>query len=94
MADMPATNDDSTDSTATDSDLQVDLGPDDLKKAQVQTAHAEMRETSSRLRVPGIVNADEYKEVHVTPLVGGIIRVLSARMHDLRGSALISSSVA
>src|ERR1700746_1723542 len=42
MADMPpAANEDSTDSTAANADLQVELGPDDLKKGQVQTVHVE-----------------------------------------------------
>src|SRR5260370_34630543 len=75
MADMPSpSNDDSADSTAANTDLQVELGPDDLKKARVQTVHVDMKETSSTLRVPGIVNPDEYREVHVTPLGGGDIR--------------------
>src|SRR5258708_24331122 len=75
MADMPsAPNDNSTDSTAANADLQVELGPDDLKKAQVQTVHVDVRKTASTLRVPGIVNPDEYREVHVTSLVGGVIK--------------------
>src|ERR1700746_3533278 len=42
MADMPsAANEDSKDSTAANTDLQVELGPDDLKKGQVQTVHVE-----------------------------------------------------
>src|SRR5246127_1883104 len=42
MADMPsAANEDSTDSTAANADLQIELGPDDLKKAQVQTVHVD-----------------------------------------------------
>src|SRR5260370_14854398 len=41
MADMSIpSSDDSTDSTAANSDLQVELGPDYLKKAPVQTIHA------------------------------------------------------
>src|SRR5580692_6475006 len=74
MADMvsPST-DTSTDAAAANAELQVELGPDDLKKAQVQTVHVDIKETSSTLRVPGIVNPDEYREVHVTPLVGGVI---------------------
>jgi membrane fusion protein, heavy metal efflux system len=83
MADMPSpSNEDSTDSTAANTDLQVELGPDDLKKAQVQTVHVDMKETSSTLRVPGIVNPDEYHEVHVTPLVGGVIRQVRVVLGD------------
>lgn len=83
MADMPSSaNDDSTDSAAANTDLQVDLGPDDLKKAQLQTVHVGMHETASTLRVPGIVNPDEYREVHVTPLVGGVIRQVPVVLGD------------
>jgi len=83
MADMPsAPNDNSTDSTAANADLQVELGPDDLKKAQVQTVHVDVRKTASTLRVPGIVNPDEYREVHVTSLVGGVIKQVPVVLGD------------
>jgi cobalt-zinc-cadmium efflux system membrane fusion protein len=83
MADMPSpSNNDSTDSTAANADLQVELGPDDLKKAQVQTVHVDMKGSSGTLRVPGIVNPDEYREVHVTPLVGGVIRQVPVVLGD------------
>jgi len=83
MADMPSpSNNDSTDATAANAELQVELGPDDLKKAQVQTVHVDMKETSGMLRVPGIVNPDEYREVHVTPLVGGVIRQVPVVLGD------------
>ncbi len=83
MADMPSpSNNDSTDSTAANADLQVELGPDDLKKAQVQTVHVDMKESSGTLRVPGIVNPDEYRDVHVTPLVGGVIRQVPVVLGD------------
>jgi cobalt-zinc-cadmium efflux system membrane fusion protein len=83
MADMATpSNDDSTDSTAANADVQVDLGPDDLKKAQVQTVHVDVKKTSSTLRVPGIVNADEYREVHVTSLVGGVIKKVPVVLGD------------
>ena len=81
MADMPS-SDDSTESTPATTELQVELGPDDLKKAQVQTVHVDMGETVSTLRVPGNVNPDEYKEVHVTPLVGGVIRQVPVVLGD------------
>jgi RND family efflux transporter MFP subunit len=83
MADMPSsTGDDSPDSTAAATELQVELGPDDLKKAQLQTVHVDMGETASTLRVPGIVNPDEYHEVHVTPLVGGVIKQVPVVLGD------------
>lgn len=90
MATMPIASDDPSDSTKASSDLQVDLGPDDLKKAQVQTVHVDMRETANTLRVPGNVEPDQYKEVHVTPLVGGIVRQVPVVLgdHVKRGQTL------
>jgi RND family efflux transporter MFP subunit len=75
-------NNDATDSTATGAGVQVDLGPDDLKKAQIQTVHVDMQETVGTLRVPGVVSVDEYKEVHVTPLVGGVIKQVPVVLGD------------
>lgn len=90
MADMPAMNNDSSDETANSSDVQVDLGPDDLKKAEIQTVALDTRETINTLRVPGNVNPNEYKEVHVTPLVGGVIRQVPVVLgdHVKRGQTL------
>jgi cobalt-zinc-cadmium efflux system membrane fusion protein len=83
MADTSSpADDDSTDSTEPDAGVQVDLGPDDLKKAQIQTVHVDIQETASTLRVPGVVSADEYHEVHVTPLVGGVIRQVPVALGD------------
>ena len=83
MADTSSpADDDSTDSTVPDAGVQVDLGPDDLKKAQIQTVSVDTKETSSTLRVPGIVNANEYHDVHVTPLVGGVIRQVPVALGD------------
>ena len=83
MADMQApVNQTSTDSARANADLQIDLGPDDLKKAQIQTVHISTKETASTLRVPGIVNPDEYQEVHVTPLVGGVIKQVPVVLGD------------
>ena len=75
-------NSEAMDSTAADVGVHVDLAPDDLKKAQIQTVHVDMQETASTLRVPGVVNADEYKEVHVTPLVGGVIKQVPVVLGD------------
>jgi len=83
MADMSTpSNEDSTDSTTANTDLQVELGPDDLKKAQVQTVHVDVKKTATTLRVPGIVNPDEYREVHVTSLVGGVIKQVPVVLGD------------
>jgi RND family efflux transporter MFP subunit len=91
MADISAPpNKASTDSAPANADLQIDLSLDDLKKAQIQTDHIEMKDTANTLRVPGIVNPDEYQVVHVTPLVGGVIKQVPVILgdHVRRGQAL------
>jgi multidrug efflux pump subunit AcrA (membrane-fusion protein) len=80
MTEMPSPADDTA--TSSTADLQIDLTPDDLKKAQIQTIRVGLKATETTLRVPGIVNADEYREVHVTPLVGGIIRQVPVLLGD------------
>ncbi len=69
---------------------QVDLAPDDLKKAQLRTAHATTGSIEASLRTPGVVKADEYTEVHVTPLVGGLVKQVPVVLgqHVYRGQPL------
>jgi len=55
-------------------ELQIDLAADDLKKAQIRTTRVTNGLTAAKLRVPGIVKPNEYRQVHVTPLVGGVIK--------------------
>jgi len=70
---MPATSSPS-EASAASTELQIDLAPDDLKKVQIRTARVANGVTSAKLRVPGIVKPNEYREVHVTPLVGGVVK--------------------
>jgi RND family efflux transporter MFP subunit len=63
-------------------DLQVDLASDDLKKAQIQTVPVGKTVTASSLRVPGIVQPNEYRVVHVTPLVGGVVKQVPVMLGD------------
>jgi len=71
-------------------ELQIDLAADDLKKAQIRTAHVTNGLTAAKLRVPGIVKANEYRQVHVTPLVGGVIKEVPVVLgdHVKRGQSL------
>jgi RND family efflux transporter MFP subunit len=69
-------------STGTPEELRVDLAPDDLKKARIQTVSVSKAVTGSALRVPGIVNPNEYRVVHVTPLVGGVIKQVPVVLGD------------
>lgn len=83
-------NDAASDTAPSDQGLQVDLGPDDLKKARIGTVRVEMRPVSIALRVPGVVSVNEYREVHVTPLAGGVVRQVSVVLgdHVRRGQTL------
>src|SRR5260221_1069842 len=78
---MPATSSPS-EALATSTELQIDLAPDDLKKAQIRTARVANCVTSAKLRVPGIVKPNEYREVHVTPLVGGVVKDVPVVLGD------------
>src|SRR5260221_3725102 len=78
---MPATSSPS-EALATSTELQIDLAPDDLKKAQIRTARVANGVTTAKLRVPGIVKPNEYREVHVTPLVGGVVKEVPVVLGD------------
>jgi RND family efflux transporter MFP subunit len=78
---MPATSSPS-EASAASTELQIDLASDDLKKAQIRTARVANGVTSAKLRVPGIVKANEYREVHITPLVGGVVKDVPVVLGD------------
>ena len=63
-------------------DPEINLTADDLKKAQIHTAHVMNRTTQTSLRVPGIVKPNEYREVHVTPIADGIVRHVPVVLGD------------
>jgi cobalt-zinc-cadmium efflux system membrane fusion protein len=90
VASTPNPDDAAAESATADSALRVDLGPDDLKKAQIQTVRVGIHAISDTLRVPGIVSPDEYREVHVTPLAGGVLREIPVVLgdHVRRGQTL------
>ena len=67
---------------AASAELQINLTADDLKKAQIRTAHVMKRATETMLRVPGIVKPDEYHEVHVTPIADGIVKQVPVVLGD------------
>jgi cobalt-zinc-cadmium efflux system membrane fusion protein len=68
--------------SAASTELEIDLGPDDLKKAQIRTARVTNGVTAAKLRVPGIVKPNEYREVHVTSLVGGVVKEVPVVLGD------------
>lgn len=72
----------SDEGTAATTDPEINLTADDLKKAQIHTARVMKRAAQTSLRVPGIVNPDEYREVHVTPIADGIVRQVPVVLGD------------
>ena len=68
--------------SAASTELQIDLALDDLKKAQIHTVRVTNGTTTATLRVPGIVKPNEYHEVHVTPLVGGVVKEVPVVLGD------------
>src|SRR5215510_9262265 len=78
---MPPTSSPSQ-APAASTELQIDLAPDDLKKAQIRTVRVTNGVTAGKLRVPGIVKPNEYHEVHVTPLVGGVVKEVPIMLGD------------
>jgi RND family efflux transporter MFP subunit len=78
---MPPTSS-SGQALAPSTELQIDLAPDDLKKAQIRTVQVTNGVTAAKLRVPGIVKPNEYHEVHVTPLVGGVVKEVPVVLGD------------
>jgi membrane fusion protein, heavy metal efflux system len=59
-------------------DLAVTLTPDAIERAGIVLAPVTSGTEASSLRVPGLVEANAYKQVAVTPLVGGrVVRVLA-----------------
>lgn len=72
----------SSPTTGAAAELQIDLAPDDLKKAQIGTAKVTTGSIAASLRTPGVVKADEYTEVHVTPLVGGLVKQVPVVLGD------------
>jgi len=68
--------------SAASTELEIDLAPDDLKKAQIRIARVINGIIAAKLRVPGIVKPNEYREVHVTPLVGGVVKEVPVVLGD------------
>jgi cobalt-zinc-cadmium efflux system membrane fusion protein len=91
----PATNSIPEPASAAPTEVQIDLTADDLKKVQIKSASVAIRETTSALRVPGIVRPNEYRQVHVVPIADGIVKQvaieLGSRVHAGQPLATIFS---
>ncbi|HEY5617639.1 MAG TPA: efflux RND transporter periplasmic adaptor subunit, partial [Vicinamibacterales bacterium] len=64
--------------TPSAADLTVTLSADMMSRAGIKTVHATAGATTAELRMPGVVQANAYKEVVVTSLVSGRVTQVSA----------------
>src|SRR5260370_32990784 len=53
--------------SATSTELEIDLAPDDLKKAQIHTVRVTNGVTAAKLPVPPISQPNQYPNIHPTP---------------------------
>jgi membrane fusion protein, heavy metal efflux system len=60
--------------------VEVLLSPEAVAQAGIKTEQAGVVESSTAIQVPGVVMANAYREVKVTPLVGGIVRKVHAEL--------------
>jgi RND family efflux transporter MFP subunit len=65
-------------------EVEVLLPPEMVTQAGIKTAPATALDVTAAVQVPGIVTANGYREVRVTPLVGGIV----TRVHVELGTAV------
>jgi len=66
-------------------DLHVTLGQDAVQRAGIVVAPVTRGTSSSELRLPGVVEPNAYRQVVVTPLVGGRVTQVSAELGERVG---------
>lgn len=71
-------------------DIVVTLAPEAVARAGIEISQATPVASSDRVRLPGVVEPNAYRQVTVTPLVGGRVVRVSAQLGDRvrRGQAL------
>jgi RND family efflux transporter MFP subunit len=79
-------------SPAATADVEVVLTPEGLARAGLKTATVGTAEAATSVRVPGSVMANAYREVKVTPIVGGIVRRVDVALGDAvhRGAPVVT----
>lgn len=65
---------------AQEAGVEVMLAPEAVAQAGIKTAEVSVVEPRASTEVPGVVMANAYREVKVTPLVGGIVRKVHAEL--------------
>jgi RND family efflux transporter MFP subunit len=63
-------------------DVPVTLGSDAVERAGIRVTSVAARAATESLRVPGVVEPNAYRQVAVTPLVGGRVVRVSAQLGD------------
>jgi multidrug efflux pump subunit AcrA (membrane-fusion protein) len=63
-----------------DTEVEVVLPPEAVVQAGIKTAQVNVIEPRLSIEVPGVVMANAYREVKVTPLVGGMVRKVHAEL--------------
>ncbi len=73
-------------------DVTVELTGDALGRAGIKTTTVRAVESSASVRVPGSVMANAYREVKITPIVGGIVRAVPVALGDSvrRGAPVVT----
>jgi RND family efflux transporter MFP subunit len=63
-------------------DVQIPLGPEAVQRAGIVVAPVTRGTSSVDLRLPGVVKPNAYRQVVVTPLVGGRVTQVSAELGE------------
>ncbi|MCC7009963.1 MAG: efflux RND transporter periplasmic adaptor subunit [Acidobacteria bacterium] len=63
-------------------DVVVPLSPEAAARAGITTTRASVRRASSAIRIPGVVEANAYRQVAVTPLVAGRVTSVAVDLGD------------
>jgi RND family efflux transporter MFP subunit len=75
----------STPGTDPSAEVEVVLTPEGIARAGIKTAAVGASEPSASVRVPGSVMPNAYREVKVTPIVGGIVLKVDVALGDTVG---------
>ncbi len=73
-------------------EVEIELTGDALARAGIKTTTVNAVGSSASVRVPGTVMANAYREVKITPIVGGIVRAVPVALGDSvrRGAPVIT----
>ncbi len=73
-------------------DVEVVLTPEAVARAGIKTAMVGASERSASVRVPGGVMPNAYREVKITPVVGGIVTKVAVGLGDtvVRGAPIVT----